>query len=121
MANLKEDGNPPYPTLGEGVAKYRRRGVICREYGEAVLAAFRSMQRAGLRREATSLSANCASGTFHHDGEDILKAVASKHRAALAACPGVERRARKPEKWREMYEAAMAEKRKGASNGNATG
>jgi len=30
----------------------------------------------------------------------------------LAACASQERRARTPEKWREMYDAAMAEMRK---------
>lgn len=81
-------------------------------YASAIETAVLAAQRASLRRAGNPLpSPNCASGTAHNTGEAIHKAVRAQHRAALLACPSQERRARTPEKWREMYDAAMAEMR----------
>jgi hypothetical protein len=84
-----------------------------RQYAAAIEAAVLAAQRAALRRAGVpEKRPNCASGTWHSTGDAIHKAVRQQHRAALLACPSQERRARSPEKWREMYDAAMVEKRK---------
>jgi hypothetical protein len=53
----------------------------------------------------------CASGTGHTDGKDILKSIRAGHRAALSNAPAQERRKRTDDEWRALYEAAMKEKR----------
>jgi hypothetical protein len=94
-----------------GLAKMSRADRLA--YATAIEAAVLSAQRVALRRATPSMPRpNCASGTPHNTGEAIHKAVREQHRAALAACASQERRARTPEKWREMYDAAMAEMRK---------
>lgn len=115
----EEDFGPKYPDLGAGVAKHRRaaaRGLreLTREqrhaYGEAVERAIRAKQRSELQRELPSHPPGCASGTAHPDGEAIHAALRRQQRAAVLAWPGQIRRARTPEQWKELYEAAMAEK-----------
>jgi hypothetical protein len=44
--------------------------------------------------------------------EPIGAARAAAQRARLLACPGQIRRAREPHEWQEMYDRAMADKRK---------
>jgi hypothetical protein len=103
---------PAYDVESATLKKFRSRGGDRKAYGEAVLAAVRSAQRSALNRATPSMPRpNCASGTTHQTGRAILKAVAARHAAALEACPSQERRARKPEQWRRMYDEAMAEKR----------
>lgn len=120
---LKPDTTPLYPDLGQGVARYRRlaiRGLASmlvtdrRAYGDAVLSAVRSKQRQELQRELPSHPVHCASGTNHNTGDAIIKAMQTKHRAALTAAASQERRARKPEVWKEMYAKAMKEKAEAA-------
>jgi hypothetical protein len=83
------------------------------QYAEAVEQAVLASQRASLApKRAAVFTANCASGTFHNDGEAIGKAVVARHRAALTAYPAQERRARTPNQWSEMYAEAMYEKRR---------
>lgn len=116
-----EEGNPPYPELGATVAKYRRkaRGSIMdlsREeriaYADAIESSIRSKQRAALQRESPTHQCNCASGTNHNTGEAIHKAMQAKQRAALIAECSRVRRKRTDQEWRDMYEEAMAAKRK---------
>ena len=118
---LEDEFGPEYNIDSAALKKFRRmrRSSMSRAdrqaYGAAVEAAVLSAQRAALRRAAPSIPRpNCASGTTHNTGEAIDRALREQQRAALLACPSQERRARKPEKWREMYDAAMAEKRKRA-------
>lgn len=116
------DPGPQYPALGAGVQKWRRSaaaagGVMKMDpwaraaYGQAVEDAIKALQRSEIRRETPEHRPNCASGTIHNTGEAIHEAVRAKQRAALAAAPGKERRARKPETWKSMYREAMAERR----------
>ena len=117
-----EDEGPEYNIDSAALKKFRHRArkglatlsrVDRQAYGAAIEAAVLSAQRMALRRAAPSMPRpNCASGTLHNTGEAIIKAIREQQRAALLACPSQERRARTPEKWREMYDAAMAEKRK---------
>ena len=79
-----------------------------RAYGEAVERAVRAKQRAFLNQGGESMPRiNCASGTPHNDGA----AIRQQQRSALMAYASQVRRARKPEVWRAMYEAAMRDKR----------
>ena len=80
-------------------------------YGLAVETAIRALQRSELQRELPTHNCHCASGTNHNSGAAILKAMQTKPRAALAAAPSQERRAREPHVWQRMYDEAMAEKR----------
>lgn len=109
---LFEKYGPQYPEMGPGVAKFRRlaakAGSIAsmdkadrQAYGAAVEAAIRAKQRAALVPPSPQLEG---------PPKDIGAVIRAKHRAALAAWPAQERRSRSPEKWQEMYEAAMAEK-----------
>ncbi len=114
-------GNPPYPDLGAKVMKFRRvaaKGGLMdmpkaqrNAYADAIEDAIRTKQRQELQRELPSHNVSCASGTNHNDGAAISAAVRAQHRAALLAAPSKERKARTPEKWRKMYDAAMADKR----------
>jgi hypothetical protein len=116
MSEICEPFGPAYPDLAS-VKKHRPRhglasmSVEARQaYGLAVETAIRAKQRAELQRELPEHRCHCASGTNHNDGAAIHKAMQAKQRAALAACPSQERRARSPHVWRQMYEEAMAEK-----------
>lgn len=112
---------PEYPELGATVAKYRRKargGIsdLSRDeviaYADAIESAIRSKQRAALQREFPTHQCNCASGTNHNTGEAIHKAMQAKQRAALIAECSRVRRQRTEQEWRDMYEEAMAAKRK---------
>lgn len=111
---------PLYPDLGAGLAKHRRaarKGLSKmtpgdrHAYGEAVEQAVLARQRSELQRELPTHNVHCASGCSSPDGAVIHRHLQNKQRAALLACPSQERRARTDDKWREMYEEAMAEKR----------
>ena len=113
---------PLYPDLGAGVAKYRRmagKGGVAKmppamryAYGEAVEKAILAKQRSELQRELPTHAPRCPSGCASPDGDVIHRHMQNKQRAALLACPAMERRARTPQQWAEMYEEAMADKRK---------
>jgi hypothetical protein len=117
MTDICEPFGPVYPDLLT-VKKHRRRDGLAamsrsdrQAYGLAVETAIRAKQRSELQRELPEHRCNCASGTNHNDGRAISKAMRAKHRAALAACPGQERRARTPQVWQAMYDEAMKQKR----------
>ena len=121
MTEIAAPFGPIYPDL-PGVKRFRQMAVAAGSvaemdqpfrgaYGEAVGKAIRAKQRAELQREVKSHNVKCASGTNHNDGAKISSAVRAQQRANLLACAAAERRARTPEQWREMYAAAMAEKR----------
>jgi hypothetical protein len=121
---LEEPFGPEYPELGPSVAKHRHRAkdgvgkmapAIRRAYGEAVEQAIKAKQRQEFIRASCEPSrrANCASGTWHSDGNKIDAAIRQQHRAALAAYPSQERRRRTPQQWQELYEEAMRAKRNG--------
>jgi hypothetical protein len=86
---LEPHATPAYPKLGATVEKHRRLNDETPEgrkaYGQAVLAAIRTLQRSALNRELPSHSSPCASGTWHSEGKDILKAVNAQNRARCAA------------------------------------
>ena len=111
---------PLYPDMGQGVAKFRTIAKKCGgvqkmseadrwAYGSAIEKKILAMQRSELQRELPEHKVNCASGCASPDG--VGDHMRRKQRAALAACPGMERRARTDQQWREMYEQAMADKR----------
>ena len=110
---------PEYDLESAALKKFRtkaRKGLSHlsaddrRAYGAAVETATLARQRAFLRSHGEAEPRpHCASGTWHTTGEAISAAVRSQHRAALAACPAQERRARTPQEWAAMYEAAMKE------------
>jgi hypothetical protein len=108
---------PEYPNLASNDVKlFRAQGRLGldnlspmgrRGYGNAVLSAIRSLQAQGLKRAAPPEGKpNCASGTFHQTGADILKAVATSNRSkCLRQGPFDQREADR------KYAAAMAAKR----------
>jgi hypothetical protein len=116
---VEEQFGPDYPTLGATVAKLRKRaadicivhrGVARREHGNAVLEAIRKLNYRSLQRELPTHNVNCASGTNHNDGAEILKALRLK---AWNNCnPDTIRAARSIEAIASAYEAAMLAKRK---------
>jgi hypothetical protein len=108
--SIQEDFGPPYPDLGQKVARLRR-GKDRKAHGAAVLDAIRGKQRSELRRETPSHAIQCASGTGHTSGKAILKAIAAGHRAHVLNAPAQERRQRTDDQWRVLYDAAMKEKR----------
>jgi hypothetical protein len=80
-------------------------------YALAVEKAVRAKQRAEHARAFTPPSPNCASGTFHNNGEDIGRAVAAQNRTRANAAARRDRSKRTPRQWQAMYDAAMQEKR----------
>jgi len=116
---------PEYPSLGATFAKWRVKArdalrtltrAEVHAYGEAVERAIVALQRSEAQRGLTPMApkVRCASGTSHNTGEAIHEAVRKQQRDALLAWPSQARRARPDHAWREMYEAAMAEKRASA-------
>lgn len=98
---------PQYPDLGPGVAKFRRMasgGIAAmdpadrRAYGEAVERAIKAKQRSELQRAGAAPPPLI---------KDVGAHIRAKQCAALAACPGQERRARTPDQWQAMYDEAM--------------
>jgi hypothetical protein len=118
-AAYEHEGLPLYPNLGATVAKLRKRaadicivhrGVARREHGLAVLEAVRKLNYRSLQRELPTHNVNCASGTNHNDGAEILKALRLK---AWQTCnPDTIRAARPIAAIVSAYEAAMLAKRK---------
>jgi hypothetical protein len=107
-----EQFGPAYNVESAALKKFRRNGGDRKAHGQAVLDAVLTAQRGQLRTAGETIPRpNCASGTLHSAGRDILKAVASQHRAKLAACASQQRRDRTPAEWRKLYAEAMAEKR----------
>ena len=117
---------PDYPALGATVAKWRSRAreglqSLAREerqaYGAAVERAILALQRAEANRGLPPISpkVRCASGTPHNTGEAIHNAIREQQARALATYPSYVRRKRTPVEWRDMYRAAMAEKRAAAA------
>lgn len=94
----------------DGLSSLERAQVVA--YARAVEDAVLGAQRSSLRREKSPPASMSASGTFHNRGQDIHAAIRAKQRAALAAAPSRERRARTPHEWETMYLQAMAEKPK---------
>jgi hypothetical protein len=80
---------PLYPNLGPTVAKHRRLNDETPEgrkaYGQAVLKAINALNRQKLIGASGPVNprAFCASGTWHSEGKDILKAVNAHNRAAF--------------------------------------
>jgi hypothetical protein len=120
---------PVYPDLGPSVAKYRRAakaGLASlskaqrHAYADAIEKAIRAKQRAALQRELPSHRVSCTSGTNHNDGTAIDAAIRQQHRSALQAYVSKVRRDRTPQQWSDMYEKAMAEKRKQKESDNAS-
>ena len=119
---------PDYPLLGASVAKWRARArdglkALSREerrtYGEAVDRAILALQRSEANRGLSPMKprVHCASGTLHNTGEAIHNAIREQQARALAAYPSYVRRHRTDVEWRQMYEAAMTEKRSAAALG----
>ena len=113
---------PNYPPLGVAVAKWRaraREGLKAlsyeerRAYGDAVERAILALQRSEANRGLPPVTpkVRCASGTPHNTGKAIHDAIREQKARALAAYPSYVRRKRTAVEWRQMYEAAMAEKR----------
>jgi len=112
---------PEYDIESAALKKFRRmarKGLSHlstderRAYGAAVEAATLARQRAFLKSHGEAEPRpSCASGTWHTTGAAIDAAIRSQHKAALAACPSRERRARTPQQWQAMYADAMARKR----------
>lgn len=124
MYNIVEPFGPDYDVTGPGLATFRRKArkglaALSRDerqaYGAAVEAAVLASQRAHLRRPDVAERPNCASGTYHTDGESISKAVRAQQRAAAVRDAARVRREREPKVWRAMYAEAMKAKRKQAT------
>jgi hypothetical protein len=88
-ARINEGTNTPlYPNLGPAVAKHRRLNDETPEgrkaYGQAVLKAINAMNRQKLTGASGPVNPRspCASGTWHSEGKDILKAIRAQHRTA---------------------------------------
>ena len=124
-AHLSASG-PDYPSLGAAVAKWRTRArdglkVLSREerraYGTAVERAILALQRSEANCGLPPLNpkVHCASGTPHNTGETIHNAIREQQARALAAYASYVRRNRTDVEWRQMYEAAMTEKRSAAA------
>jgi hypothetical protein len=106
---------PKYPNLGAAVAKHRRLNDDTPEgrkaYGQAVHAAIRALQRSALNRELPSHQSPCASGTWHSEGKDILKAIRAQHRTATQAAANGPTFERTEEELERDYYRAMLESR----------
>jgi hypothetical protein len=105
---------PEYPELGPAVAKWRRLAgkrdltpAEKRAYGDAFEASIKAKQRqALLGPDRPAIAPRCASGTWHNTPEAIESAIRQ-----ILAFPAQARRARTPEEWSALYDAAMEEKR----------
>jgi len=81
-------------------------------YAEAIESAVKAAQRASLHRGGyRDTPCNCVSGTPYNDGAKIHEALRQRTRREAQAASDKQRRDRTPEQWKEMYEAAMKEKR----------
>jgi hypothetical protein len=119
--------NPLYPVaLGAKVAKFRRlarRGLgqltieQRRAYGTEVELAIRAKQLGELYAGCTfarplANTAECASGTAFNDGADIHRAIRTQQLTRLHGALAASHRARTPQQWAELYDEAMADKRR---------
>lgn len=111
---LKTDNTPPYPELGQTVAKFRRlasKGLANmlvtdrRAYADAIETAIKAKQR----EEMYSGLGKINRGSPERS-DPIGDARLAKLNRELLAAPSKERRARTPQKWQEMYAEAMKEK-----------
>jgi hypothetical protein len=119
--NSTNESGPEYNITSAALQKFRaraRKGLKTWDrdqrqlYGAAVEEAVLSALQAQCNRHGEVMPRpHCASGTWHTTGEEIEAAIRTRQNNALLACPGQERRARTPEKWLEMYAAAMEQKR----------
>jgi hypothetical protein len=86
-----DEFGPKYPNLDAAVAKHRRLNDDTPEgrkaYGQAVLKAINALNRQKLTGASGPVNPRspCASGTWHSEGKDILKAIRQQHRAATQA------------------------------------
>jgi hypothetical protein len=114
-ARINEGTNTPlYPNLGPAVAKHRRLNDETPEgrkaYGQAVLKAINSLNR-GKLRQGFNPSSPCASGTWHSEGKDILKAIRAQHRTATQAAANGPTFERTEDELERDYYRAMLESR----------
>lgn len=119
IADLTEHG-PTYAISSAALVKHRtkaREGLAAlsrderQTYGLAVETAIRAAQAAQCRRHGEpDHRSPSASGTWHNDGAAIHKAVAAQQRTALLAYPSQVRKARSPDEWQRLYDAAMTAK-----------
>lgn len=80
MAKPRHKDGPQYPHL-TGLDRYRRDPNPDRHaYGQAVLAAIRTLQRRELARVLPSHPCPCASDTWESDGRKIRAAVRQQNR-----------------------------------------
>jgi hypothetical protein len=119
MRRLEEPFGPAYPQLGSSVAKHRKRKSPSKAereaHGEAVHRAVQALQRQDLRRAGyfvTDGTPNCASGTWHSSGDDIHRAVRRQQENLSIIYADRVRRTRTEGEWADLYEQAMAEKRR---------
>lgn len=114
MGSRLDPRGPIYPDLGPAVAKFRRirnpTWAQRQAHGAAVLDAILAKQRSAQRRTAPPRP-NCASGTWHSSGDEIIKAIRQQQQSAALTYVARVRRERSPEEWRAMYERAMREKK----------
>jgi hypothetical protein len=117
---ILEPFGPDYPALGSRVAKFRRiskhklTAEQSREYSDAITSTILTLQRQALQRDRrpNGITPSCASGTWHNNADGkVGQAIREQHRRSLLAYPDKVRRERTDAKWREMYAAAMTEKR----------
>lgn len=106
---------PKYPKFGTTVAKYRKLPSTpenVKAHAEALFAQLRTFQRAEFR--ATVIEPDracpCASGTWHVDGNKILKAVNDQNRRAVENALAESWRKRTDAQVGVAYRAAMAGK-----------
>jgi hypothetical protein len=88
---LSEPFGPVYPAL-PGANKWRKLARMReltrdenREYGQTVLDAINAMNAKLLDREVAPFRSNSASGTFHNNGKDILRAINEQNRRAATS------------------------------------
>ena len=109
--------NPSYPKLGPTVQKWRNlasQRPLDREerlaYGEAVHRAFIALRRPKASSEA-NFKPQCASGTWHNNGDAIHEAVRKQNIAAFWRAVKKDGARRTPDDWQRDYDFAMKEKR----------
>jgi hypothetical protein len=81
---------PKYPKFGVTVAKYRklpRTPENVAAHAQVLFAQLATLQRAEFQAKAVepTRACPCASGTWHTDGEKILKAINAQNRARIEA------------------------------------
>lgn len=104
---VPKDHGPQYPDMGASVAKFRKLGPISKmdkaerqAYGTAVETKIKSLQRAALMRGTPQVR------SFEPIGDARVTAMRNR----LIASADKERRERKPDEWKAMYDAAMKDK-----------